>query len=142
MKRNCGSCTKCCEGWLSGEVDGKKFYKGIGCHNCIIGNGCAIYEDRPEDPCRTFSCSWLDDESVPEWMKPELSNVIVYEKNIENNLAIVFIPAGGTVPLSTFSWFMIWATKKYQNIIWQNEAGSQFYLGTNEFCETMLRNKI
>lgn len=141
INRTCGTCTKCCEGWLKGEVDGKQFYKGIACHNCVIGGGCVVYEDRPEDPCKTFQCSWLVDDSVPEWMKPNISNVLVYEKILNGHKCVVLTPAGADVSLSTFSWFIVWATQRYQNVVWQNEHGSEFYLGTSDFCMSMDNQK-
>jgi hypothetical protein len=79
-KRECGDCTACCEGWLSGVVNDREFYPGMPCHfkGC---NGCSIYEDRPESPCKTYSCEWLKNNNVPEWMKPSKSGVIITGKD-------------------------------------------------------------
>ena len=79
--RECGGCTACCEGHLFGQAHGLQFYAGRPCH--FKGkDGCTIYKDRPEDPCKTFKCAWLvDDRSVfPEWMRPDKSGVIVQVK--------------------------------------------------------------
>ena len=84
LSRECGTCTACCEGWLKGEIRGHKMYPGKNCH--FLGcNGCTIYEDRPQEPCRNFECVWLKDKSgiIPEWMKPELSKVIIKEMEYE-----------------------------------------------------------
>ena len=79
-KRECGDCTACCEGWLSGVVHDREFYPGMPCHfkGC---NGCSIYENRPESPCKTYSCEWLKNDNVPEWMKPSKSGVIITAKD-------------------------------------------------------------
>ena len=57
--RECGECTACCEGWLPDES--LDMYAGKACAHCR-SEGCAIYETRPEEPCRTFKCAWLQDE--------------------------------------------------------------------------------
>ena len=82
-KRECGECGACCEGWLSGVVNDREFYSGMPCHfrGC---NGCSIYEDRPESPCKTYSCEWLRNDNVPEWMKPSESGVILTGKEWED----------------------------------------------------------
>jgi hypothetical protein len=78
-KRECGSCTKCCEGWLFGQVKGQHFQAGRPCH--FKGeNGCTIYEDRPENPCKLYTCEWLVNKNIPEWMKPSSCNVIITKK--------------------------------------------------------------
>lgn len=52
-------------------------YPGHPCKHCTA-SGCAIYEKRPENPCRTFMCGWLRSGSqLPDSMRPDLSGVIV-----------------------------------------------------------------
>ena len=63
-KRSCGSCTKCCEGWLSGEALGHKFYPGKPCHFIAIGKGCSVYAKRPQEPCVSYKCGWISNEAV------------------------------------------------------------------------------
>ena len=75
-KRTCGDCTACCDGWLSGVVNNREFYPGTPCHYSGC-NGCSIYEDRPESPCRSYSCEWLKNTDIPEWMKPNKAGVII-----------------------------------------------------------------
>lgn len=79
-KRTCDGCTACCEGWLSGEVYGKKFCPGTPCH--FKGeSGCSIYEDRPENPCKSFLCEWMENLDLPEWMKPSVSKIIILKEH-------------------------------------------------------------
>lgn len=76
VKRECGSCTECCRGWLTGEVNGHAFYPGQPCH--FVGeHGCSIYQDRPENPCKVFECEWLRNKEIPEWMKPDKCKVLM-----------------------------------------------------------------
>jgi len=82
--RECGECTACCEGWLTGEIRGHKMMPGKNCH--FLGcNRCTIYEERPQDPCRNFECGWLQNKNniVPEWMKPSKSKVMIKEMKYE-----------------------------------------------------------
>lgn len=82
--RECGECTACCEGWLHGIIRGHEMHRGKACH--FLGcNGCTIYKDRPEEPCRNFNCAWLKDNKneIPEWMKPSMSKVIIKEMEYE-----------------------------------------------------------
>ncbi len=73
--RVCGTCTACCDGWLVSEVLDMR--PGQPCRHRTI-EGCAIYEERPEKPCRTFSCSWLtEDFPLPESARPDQSGVIL-----------------------------------------------------------------
>jgi Fe-S-cluster containining protein len=50
-------------------------YRGRKCF-FVNKNGCSIYSDRPENPCKTYLCAWLTDDKLPEWLKPSESNVI------------------------------------------------------------------
>ena len=108
--RECGTCTKCCEGWLLADIepeipenrsagsigDFSEAHIGGGCtiqpgRPCKFlnmdkdyneGKGCLIPEYRPQEPCRRFICGWLGDDKyvIPEWMKPSLSDVIISPK--------------------------------------------------------------
>jgi hypothetical protein len=78
MERICGTCTECCQGWLWGSAHGHHFYPGRPCHFVSEG-GCTIYKDRPESPCKTFKCQWLENHNFPEWLKPNKSKVLIKE---------------------------------------------------------------
>ena len=78
--RSCDGCTKCCEGYLTGEIQGKQMGLGQPCFLVQIGKGCNDYENRPEFPCKAFQCEWLINESIPENLKPSFSNLIISTK--------------------------------------------------------------
>ena len=73
--RSCESCTMCCQGWLHGIAHGYSFYPGKPCH-FICDKGCSIYENRPDEPCKSYKCAWLIDNYLPEWFRPDSSKVI------------------------------------------------------------------
>jgi hypothetical protein len=135
-KRECGSCTKCCEGFLSGTARGKQFYKGRPCHFVSMGKGCTIYSTRPKEPCATFKCVWLTNEDFPEWLKPDLENVIFTQKVTNGIPYIVLHEAGSVVSSRVLSWFFIYATEHGLNFVWEVEGGPSFF-GSTEFVETL-----
>jgi len=68
--RECGDCTLCCTLTFVPELDKQE---GVTCEHC--DKGCRIYEGRPKS-CSEYKCAWLD-EKLPEWMRPDLSHVMV-----------------------------------------------------------------
>jgi len=71
--RACGGCTLCCK--VLGITALNK-PQGKWCTHCKPGNGCGIYQDRP-DECRTFLCNWLVDERLGAEWKPDRSRLVV-----------------------------------------------------------------
>jgi hypothetical protein len=70
IKKECGGCTACCSGALSGQAHGHYFFKGRPCF-FLKGKGCSIYQDRPENPCVSYRCGYLAEAFFPEWMRPD-----------------------------------------------------------------------
>lgn len=135
-KRSCGTCTKCCEGWLSGKAFGNSFYPGKPCHFVIIGKGCSVYAKRPQDPCISYKCGWLTNLDIPEWLKPEFSNVIIDFRNIEEHTYINLIEAGGIVSSRVLNWFIQFALNNQLNAIWQVEGGKN-WIGSEGFVKAV-----
>ena len=98
--RSCDGCDACCNGTLQVfdlqydvDVDYKKPCK----HIC--DNGCSIYENKPTQ-CNEFTCLWLQDETIPDWVKPSKSGLLmkcnegylvlhsVFEKTLEANVIL------------------------------------------------------
>lgn len=154
ISRECGNCTACCEGWLEGEIYGYKMFRGRPCH--FLGcDRCSIYEQRPEKPCRQFNCVWLVNADVPEWMKPELSKVIIkkceYEVFVDsegggratyilaNDLKIKntasywsIIECGETISGPVLDWLVQYCLEKNQPIMYQVNGTSRV-IGPPEF---------
>jgi hypothetical protein len=106
--RECGTCTACCEGWL--RADELEMKPGQPCRHCTQ-SGCAIYPDRPEDPCRRFACGWLQDaDRFPDELRPDHSGVIVLlGRKWRNWQVIMGIPAGRKVPAESLDWLRLYA---------------------------------
>lgn len=121
--RSCDGCTKCCEGWLSGEAYGHKFWPGMPCHY-KTQKGCSIYNNRPENPCKVFQCEWLVNKDIPEWMKPNLINAIITKVEEDNKSYVHIHEAGSKLDSKVLSWFVLeYANKRILNIKYQIDGG-------------------
>jgi hypothetical protein len=136
-KRECGNCTKCCEGWLSGQALGHKFYGGRPCHFISTGKGCTVYAQRPKDPCMVFKCEWLNNSNIPEWFKPNEINAIVKISQVNGIEYLSVIEAGIFLQSKVLSWLIQYALTNELNFAWQVE-GEFNWLGSEEFNLAML----
>ena len=137
--RECGTCTRCCEGYLFGEINGNKFYNGRPCHYVSPGKGCTIHEDRPA-MCRAFKCAWLSDTRVPEWLKPELSDAIMSFTAVEGIPYLSLLEAGKKMDSKVLSWVFLFAMENLYNLAYQVEGGMNT-MGSNEFKDAFKRYK-
>ncbi len=137
MKRECGDCTKCCEGYLSTEVLGNKLHRSKPCPYVSIGKGCSIYAERPEDPCAKFKCSWLVDSELPEWLKPNQINAIIKGDSINNIPFLVVLEAGEILQAKVLSWLVQYAIGKQLNFVWYVDGGVN-WIGSAEFHQSLM----
>lgn len=131
-KRSCGECAKCCEGWLWGESHGYHFYSGMKCH--FLEKTCTIYDDRPEDPCKSYQCLWLVDKNIPAWLKPSLSNVILTRRKLNDVFFVDVVEAGQKIDSSVLNWLMLWAINNNINMRYFVGGGPN-KIGSKEFLE-------
>jgi len=103
VTRACGTCKKCCEGSLSGKAYNFEFGSGKACGYLGV-NGCNIYAMRPHNPCKIFQCEWTLDHSLPEWLKPNLSNVIMSRRTIGLYTFLMIVPEGQEISEKIHSW--------------------------------------
>jgi hypothetical protein len=136
VKKECGTCTKCCEGWLHADIRGHEMYPGKPCFFIEIGKGCKDYENRPQEPCKNFTCGWLEIESMPEEFKPEVSGVIMHLKETGGNSYIVLSKAPNDPTVQYLSWAIQYAMSKGIGIIWYIDDQS-WWLGNSEFSKQM-----
>ena len=111
--RHCGSCTACCDGWLKSEINGELVDVGKPCRHSRPG-GCAIYETRPQFPCRDFFCGWIHpDSTLPDWMRPNECGAIVFLWfDWQNQKVINAVPVGDKIPKQTLDWLMAHAREQ------------------------------
>jgi len=86
---------------------------GTPCVHCTA-QGCAIYDNRPEKPCRTFRCAWLaEGDAVPENMRPNQCGAIVMFDRKWNGWRIIYaVPTGDKIPQETMEWLIAYASEK------------------------------
>ena len=121
--RECGECTACCEGWVKGTIEGREMSPGVPCQHCTA-QGCAIYERRPQQPCRDFVCGWLEQPSpLPDDMRPDQCGVIVKWKQPWKRWLVMYaIPVGESVPQPMLERLMVLAKRaRMPMIIIRNE---------------------
>eukprot|EP01037_Dinobryon_pediforme_P031278 gene31278-35695_t len=73
-ERGCGTCTMCCK--VMGVMALEK-PEGAWCAHCKIGQGCGIYETRP-DECRSFGCLYLLDPAFPDKYRPDRTRIVFF----------------------------------------------------------------
>lgn len=76
-ENRCGTCTLCCK-LLDIPALKKPQYEW--CEHCKVGEGCTIYETRPE-PCRDFACVWLESQTqknpLPAELRPDRCKMVL-----------------------------------------------------------------
>lgn len=133
VTRDCGECTACCEGHLAGTIYGHVMKPGTPCH--FLGeNRCSIYQKRPQNPCKNFTCAWLVDEGrvLPEWMKPSLSKVIVLEKEWTGGKYWKVLEAGQKMNVEILNW-LIQHCIDNELCLHYEVAGSMYTIGPQAF---------
>ena len=137
-KRECSGCTACCEGWLGGEAHGKKFQSGCPCH--FKGeSGCSIYDARPQF-CKTFNCEWLVNNDLPQWMKPNVSGVIVRKMGWGSSIKMPYyevLEMGKKIDSNVLNWFFAWHIDTGAHIKIMVDGGWSYY-GSNDFKKYFL----
>lgn len=139
MKRSCDGCTKCCEGWLTATIHGKKMSPGVPCHFVQLGKGCGIYKDRPADPCKGYECAWVKDDGTifPEWLKPSLANVIIDGRKTRGGHPYWAVnEAGEPLRVGVLTWLIEYCSTHGVNLVW-NLNGQPHYAGSPEFVAEM-----
>lgn len=86
---------------------------GRPCVHCT-GRGCAIYPDRPENPCASFKCGWLQEDSpMPEELRPDRSGaIVILNRQWRRWRVIVAIPNGPEIPPETLEWLKAYAREQ------------------------------
>lgn len=118
-RRDCGSCTACCDGWVRMNIYGHEVRPGRPCPYST-GQSCSIYERRPEHPCRKFVCGWLEQNSpLPDEYRPDKIGVIFVIMDWHGLPIYALTPAGRDPGGETLEWVEKWSRKHQQPFIYQ-----------------------
>jgi len=136
-KRECGSCTACCDGWVKGTIEGHDMFPGQPCF--FRGRGCcAIYERRPADPCRNFVCGWLHAQSpFPDDFRPDRLGVLIIPIRWRDRIAYILRSAGRDPDEALLGWMRAFSVKTERPFFYE-QNGERFGFGPREFQVEML----
>ncbi len=132
--KSCGTCTRCCDGWMSDNIRGHEVYPGKPCFFVTIGRGCNDYDNRPNDPCKTFNCVWKVDNQIPEHMKPDISNIIATYNQIDGILYTTLTQAGNEVDKTSIDWYISFYGNKNTNLL-LNLNNKSYLIGSDDFVK-------
>jgi hypothetical protein len=138
LSRSCGTCTACCDGWMVGTVFGHEMKPGQPCffrgEQC-----CTIYERRPEKPCRTFICGWLQRASpFPEEFRPDRLGVLIAPIRWRGQIAYILRSAGRDPDEAMLDWMRAFSERSGRPFFYEI-AGERFGFGPMEFQAEMLQ---
>jgi Fe-S-cluster containining protein len=146
MAKQCGTCTKCCDGSALrvGTINENIIPDGTPCIFLDQKNKkCSDYDNRPQFPCKEYMCMWLEFEDVPIWMKPEYSDIIVSHITFNNNNFLWITPFKMEYSAKSFSYVIEYAKKNNMNVIYQStKYGSLKFIGNNnEIIDLILHSQ-
>lgn len=139
--KTCGECTACCEGWLRAdlEIRGQKYAVRPDKPCPFIENySCKIHNtgDQP-DSCKKYTCMWLDDPKIPDWMRPDKSGVILTEKSHGGQSYIQMVETGKKVDSTVLARVIQYSFLHGKNLEF-TVAGDTYHLGSPEFMRLAL----
>tara|TARA_B100000287_G_scaffold376507_1_gene377705 strand:+ start:488 stop:862 length:375 start_codon:yes stop_codon:yes gene_type:complete len=84
FSRKCGDCSECCRIFpIHGDNIGVS-PTGVFCKHCTQP-GCSLFDtEQFPQGCREFFCGWIQNENIPDNLKPNISGVVLQVLN--NNL--------------------------------------------------------
>ena len=135
MSKECGTCTKCCDGTVAGVIKGHKMFPGQPCF--FLGKGgCNDYENRPKHPCKIYQCLWLSDPNVPDFIKPENAGVIVDTEIHKGKKYLKITKPKNNINIDKIIKYATeYAIKNNMSLIWfKNESDEVSYFGDEQFC--------
>ena len=132
QERQCGECTACCQGYVTGSAHGHEFFRGKPCF--FLGDNCTIYADRPVNPCQNFQCTWLKDNTLPVWMRPDRSGVLVVHENKKGIEYYNAIETDKPMAANVLNWLIQFAIINQCNLQYMVNGGIN-RIGTQQFME-------
>ncbi len=134
--RACGTCTACCDGWVTGTIRDHPMYPGQPCH--FRGEGCcAIYDERPKYPCRDFMCGWIQPGSpFPDEFRPDRLGVLMIQVRWRGREAYILTHAGRDPDAELLAWMEDFSLRTGRPFFYEL-GGERFGFGPPEFQEEM-----
>jgi len=70
-------------------------------------------------------------------MKPDLVNIIITKRQVDNFFYYEIVEAGSTIDSKTLNWLIQWALNTDNNLVYQIEGGPN-RIGSQEFLKAKL----
>ncbi len=137
--RSCGNCTSCCDGTLSANIRGHEMSPGVPCFFVQLNKGCSDYENRPDDPCKTYMCEWLAESFVPIEWKPDKIGWLITKIRTDNFTYLKLMPSGNFPNQEHIDWFKKYLKDNDLNGAWYTESGL-FWQGSDYFNKEMIED--
>jgi len=116
-----------------------RIFGGIPCHYCKVGVGCTIWEERhiyAKDFCNaSYDCGWKREENlkkIPEWMKPDKSDVIIVPKKWTGGEYWSVVECGVPIRGDVLNWLISYCGENGINLQYRVN-GEVYQRGTEEF---------
>jgi SEC-C motif-containing protein len=136
QRRQCGTCTVCCGGWIEATIYGHEMKPGHPCR--FRGDGCCTIYPRRPDFCRTFTCGWLQPGSpFPEDFKPDRLGVLIVPIQWRGRTAYILRSAGRDPDEATLQWMREFSVGTGCPFFYE-QGGERFGFGPQEFQVEML----
>jgi hypothetical protein len=114
---------------------------GNPCPLVRLNRGCGDYDNRPYNPCKTFACSWLVNDKIPEEFKPSYANIIMVDRESNGFSYVHMYEAGRSIKKKHIEWAKAYAKENNANVVWFSK-GETHYAGSVEFGEYMKNNTL
>jgi hypothetical protein len=136
--RECGTCTACCDGWMVGTIQGHTMKPGQPCH-FVREEGCSIYAERPESPCRSFACAWVIPNSpFTDAFRPDRLGIIIIRVKWRDQPAYLLRSAGRDPDHDLLAWMQRFSMQTGRPFFYEL-AGEKLGFGPPLFQHDMLQ---
>ena len=134
--RDCEGCTKCCDGWLSSQIYNFNMGPGDGPCRFVVHKGCSIYELRPKEPCKTFQCGWKENDKIPYFMKPDISNIILLLRFLDGIPFYRMVKCSNSLDQKAIDWANEHSEKGHNLLAYDNEGKLLIFSKNKTFRES------
>lgn len=110
---------------------------GVPCH-FVRDGGCTIYDERPDSPCRSFTCAWMQPGSpLPETFRPDRIGVIIALIKWRDRPAYLLRSAGRDPDQELLTWMQRFSMRTGSPFFYE-ERGEKLGFGPPAFQMDML----
>ena len=111
---------------------------GLPCH-FLHAQGCSIYADRPQSPCRSFVCAWVaPDSPFADVFRPDRLGVIIIRVQWRGQLAYLLRSAGRDPTPELLAWMERFSMQTGRPFFYEI-AGEKLGYGPPLFQQDMLQ---